>query len=202
MLALLGAAAIAAALTKTTTSTHASGPLLAGLLLFPTLGLAAAPCNSWAARRTSPPPLRQRERTQGHRARRAFAVSAAAGGLVTVLCTIIAAGVVLSAPNHLLHPSHPAGSAASSTPSLSRLDKCPILKEGYRGGCVSLLQAELNADDRANLPVDGTFGPATGEAVRAFQREHGIVPADGIAGPGPRRSSITASHESDPCPPD
>ena len=32
-----------------------SGPLLAGLLLFPTLGLAAAPVNSWAARRAALP---------------------------------------------------------------------------------------------------------------------------------------------------
>jgi hypothetical protein len=46
-LALLGFIAIGAALTKTN---QLSGPLLAGLLLFPTLGLAAAPVNSWAAR--------------------------------------------------------------------------------------------------------------------------------------------------------
>jgi hypothetical protein len=45
-LALLGFIAIGAALTKTN---QLSGPLLAGLLLFPTLGLAAAPVNSWAA---------------------------------------------------------------------------------------------------------------------------------------------------------
>jgi len=181
-LALLGTAAIAAALSKTTTT--ASGPLLAGLLLFPTLGMAAAPCNSWAARRASrPPSLRQRGRTEGRRVRRAFAVGTAAGGLVTVLCAVIAAGVLLSTPNHLLHPSHPTGPARSSAPSPSRLDNCPTLKEGHHGGCVGRLQAELNADDGANLPVDGTFGPATQEAVRTFQHEHDIVPADGIVGP-------------------
>ena len=52
-LALLGFVAIGAALTKTN---QLSGPLLAGLLLFPTLGLAAAPVNSWAARRAALPP--------------------------------------------------------------------------------------------------------------------------------------------------
>ena len=60
-LALLGAAGIAGALTK---ASQLSGLLLAGLLLFPTLGMAAAPCNSWAARRASlPPRLRERRRT-------------------------------------------------------------------------------------------------------------------------------------------
>ena len=51
-LALFGFAAIAGALTRWN---QLSGPLLAGLLLFPTLGLAAAPVNSWAARRAALP---------------------------------------------------------------------------------------------------------------------------------------------------
>src|SRR4029077_17596003 len=55
-----GAPGLAAALSK---APQPSGPLLAGLLLFPTLGMAAAPVNSWAARRASPPPqLRRRPR--------------------------------------------------------------------------------------------------------------------------------------------
>ena len=181
-LALLGAAGIAGALSKATT--QASGPLLAGLLLFPTLGMAAAPCNSWAARRAAlPPQLHERRRTEYRRGRRAFVMGAATGGLVTVLCAVIAAGVLLSAPNHLLHRPYPVGSAPSSTSSPSRLDHCPTLTEGDHGGCVGQMQTELNADDGGNLPVDGTFGPATLQAVKVFQREHGIVPADGIAGP-------------------
>jgi cellulose synthase/poly-beta-1,6-N-acetylglucosamine synthase-like glycosyltransferase len=181
-LALLGAAGIAGALSKTTT--QASGPLLAGLLLVPTLGMAAAPCNSWAARRASlPPQLRERRRTEYRRERRAFAMGAAAGGLVTVLCAMITAGVWLSAPDHLLHRPDPVRPAPSSTPSPARLDNCPTLAAGDHGGCVSQLQAELNAEDGGNLPVDGTFGPATLQAVKAFQHEHDIVPADGIAGP-------------------
>src|SRR4029077_4534494 len=51
-LALLGFIAIGAALTKTN---QRSGPLLAGLLLFPTLGLSAAPVNRWGARRAAVP---------------------------------------------------------------------------------------------------------------------------------------------------
>ena len=51
-LALFGFLGIAGALTKTN---QLSGPLLAVLLLFPTLGMAAAPVNSWAARRAALP---------------------------------------------------------------------------------------------------------------------------------------------------
>src|SRR5262249_56958661 len=79
-LAVLGFAAIAAALTKTN---QLSGPLLAGLLLFPTLGLAAAPVNSWAARRAALPAwLRERRTTEYRRDRRAFAAGMATGGAV------------------------------------------------------------------------------------------------------------------------
>ena len=66
VLALLGMAGIAGALTQTSTL---SGPLLAGLLLVPTLGLAAAPVNGWAARRAALPDwLRERRNTE-YRAR-------------------------------------------------------------------------------------------------------------------------------------
>src|SRR3989475_2279248 len=64
-LALFGFIGIGAALTKTN---QLSGPLLAGLLLFPTLGLAAAPVNSWAARRAALPAwLRDRRTTEFRR---------------------------------------------------------------------------------------------------------------------------------------
>src|SRR6266851_4086360 len=77
-LALFGFAGIAGALTK---ANQLSGPLLAGLLLFPTLGLAAAPVNSWAARRAAlPARLRDRRATEYRRDRRAFAAGMAAGG--------------------------------------------------------------------------------------------------------------------------
>src|SRR6266550_2709278 len=92
-LALLGFIAIGAALTKTN---QLSGPLLAGLLLFPTLGLAAAPVNSWAARKAALPAwLRDRRTTEYRRDRRSFAAGVATGGAVAVLGVAIAAVALL-----------------------------------------------------------------------------------------------------------
>jgi glycosyltransferase involved in cell wall biosynthesis len=136
LLALLGLAGIAAALTR---PTQLSGWLLAALLVFPTLGMAAAPFNSWAARRAAlPAALRARRTTEYRRDRRSFAAGAAAGGLVTVAVVVVAAVVLLLAPSHHFVPgpsltgpssgqhsqpaSHPATSHSatpSSTPSPS-----------------------------------------------------------------------------------
>jgi len=80
ILALFGFIGIGAALTR---ANQLSGPLLAGLLLFPTLGLAAAPVNSWAARRAALPAwLRDRRSTEYRHDRRAFAAGVATGGAV------------------------------------------------------------------------------------------------------------------------
>jgi cellulose synthase/poly-beta-1,6-N-acetylglucosamine synthase-like glycosyltransferase len=101
LLALLGMAAIAGALSRVATA-RLSAPLLAGLLVFPTLGFAAAPFNSWAARRASLPQwLRERRRTEQLRDRRAFAAGAAAGGgIVAVTATVVAALLLFFAPSH------------------------------------------------------------------------------------------------------
>jgi hypothetical protein len=99
-LAAAGAAGIGAALTQ---PTELSGPLLAVLLLFPTLGMAAAPVNSWAAQRaTLPQWLRGRRQTEYRRDRRAFAAGAATGGAVAVLGVVIAALALMLAPSR--HP--------------------------------------------------------------------------------------------------
>jgi len=120
-LALFGFIGIGAALTKTN---QLSGPLLAGLLLFPTLGMAAAPVNSWAARRAALPAwLRDRRTTEYRRDRRAFAAGVATGGAVAVLGVAIAALALLftghpavQTPN-LVGPAR--GSSAPATPSRS-----------------------------------------------------------------------------------
>ena len=120
-LALFGFIGIAAALTK---SNQLSGPLLAALLLFPTLGLAAAPVNSWAARKAALPAwLRDRRTTEYRRDRRAFAAGVAAGGAVAVLGVAIAAVALLftghapvQTPN-LVGPAR--GTSAPATPSRS-----------------------------------------------------------------------------------
>ena len=102
-LALLGVAGIAAALTR---PTQLSGQLLAVLLLFPTLGLAAAPFNSWAAQRaTLPSWLRERRRTEYRRDRQTLTVAAATGGLIAVTGVVIAAIVLFLAPGHVQTPN-------------------------------------------------------------------------------------------------
>ena len=120
-LALFGFAGIAGALTR---YDQLSGPLLAGLLLFPTLGMAAAPVNSWAARRAAlPATLRERRRTEYRRDRRSFAAGVATGGAVAVLGIAIAAVALLftghpaQTPN-LVGPVQSSASAPAS-PSTS-----------------------------------------------------------------------------------
>lgn len=56
-----------------------------------------------------------------------------------------------------------------------------ILKEGSYGHYVELLQQGLNKIG-SHISVDGNFGPATRNAVMAFQSSHGLF-ADGIVGP-------------------
>ncbi len=118
-LALLGLTGIAAALTK---PTQLSDPLLAVLLVMPTAGLAAAPLNSWAARRAAlPATLSARRRSEYLRDRRSFAAGAAAGGLIGVLAVVIAAAALLLGPGHLRVPlPHPAGPAPATGQGSSR----------------------------------------------------------------------------------
>jgi cellulose synthase/poly-beta-1,6-N-acetylglucosamine synthase-like glycosyltransferase len=122
-LALLGLLGIAAALTK---ATQLSGPLLAGLLVLPTVGLIAAPVNSWAAQRAALPlDLRRRRQTEYARDRgRAVAGRAALVGVGGLLATVIAAAVLLGAPGPaptqsppLLPPTHSAPSHQTGHPT-------------------------------------------------------------------------------------
>jgi cellulose synthase/poly-beta-1,6-N-acetylglucosamine synthase-like glycosyltransferase len=97
-LALLGLAGIAGALTR---ANQLGGVLLAALLVFPVLGLAAAPVNSWAAQRAALPAwLRRRRQTEYQRDRRTFAAGAAAGGVVAVAAVAVAAVALMLAPSH------------------------------------------------------------------------------------------------------
>jgi cellulose synthase/poly-beta-1,6-N-acetylglucosamine synthase-like glycosyltransferase len=129
-LALLGAAGIAGALTRTN---QLSGVLLAVLLLFPTLGMAAAPFNSWAAQRaTLPAWLRQRRQTEYRRDRRSFAAGAATGGVIAVLGVVIAAVALMLAPSHhrvqtpnLVGPVQSSTPAATASPSSSSRSSPP-----------------------------------------------------------------------------
>src|SRR6266487_4487468 len=112
-LATLGFAGIVLGLTKATTL---AGPLLAAMLLFPTLGYAAAPFNSWAAQRASLPQwLRDRRRTESERDRRAFAAGAAVGGGVAVLAVVVGALVLLLAPSRHVQTPNLMGPAQGHT---------------------------------------------------------------------------------------
>ena len=122
-LALFGVAGIIGALTR---PTQLSGPLLAALLLFPTLGLAAAPWNSGAARRAALPPwLRERRRTEYRRERSAFAAGLATGGAVAVVgVAALAVALLLTGGRQpvrspsLVGPAR-GGSSAPQTPAPS-----------------------------------------------------------------------------------
>jgi glycosyltransferase involved in cell wall biosynthesis len=117
-LALFGLAGIVGALTKVN---ELSGPLLAALLLVPTLGLAAAPYNSWAARRAALPSwLRDRRRTEDRRDRRAFAAGMATGGAVAVAgVAVLAIALMFTGNRHQVQGPSLVGGAqgARSTPS-------------------------------------------------------------------------------------
>jgi cytoskeletal protein RodZ len=94
------------------------------MLLFPTLGLAAAPVNSWAARRAALPAwLRDRRTTEYRRDRRAFAAGVATGGAVAVLGVAIAAIALLftgHAPEQTPNLVGPARGSNSAPASPSR----------------------------------------------------------------------------------
>ena len=81
----------------------------------------------------------------------------------------------------------PTESAPSSTVGQQMADKIianrrwPTLKLYSKGEWVKVLQAMLNAENKAGLEVDGEFGVFTYSAVNKFQAAHGLE-RDGIVG--------------------
>lgn len=71
-----------------------------------------------------------------------------------------------------------------------------LLRNGSRGGDVSALQSQLNANG-ASLDVDGIFGPLTRLTVKAYQASHGLE-VDGIVGDQTGRSLFDLSGSSIP----
>ena len=72
--------------------------------------------------------------------------------------------------------------AVPSRASSASLTLPTVVGPGDRGGAVRGVQAALVALGLASLTPDADFGPGTGAAVAAFQREHALT-ADGIVGP-------------------
>lgn len=66
------------------------------------------------------------------------------------------------------------------------------LRVGMSGASVTALQNALNVHGGASLIVDGSYGPATAAAVKAFQMAKGLS-ADGVAGPVTQGALQTAS---------
>ena len=165
VLAVLGLAGIGAALTK---PAGLSGPLLAALLVFPTLGMAAAPFNSWAARRAAlPPPLRARRTSEYRRDRRSFAAGAAVGGLATVGAVVIAA-VAGSAGS-------PGSPGTARSPGCGGLAECSVPVAGslarLRGA--ALERQRISGLQQSLQPAED-LTPATAGAGRfALTAEHG-----------------------------
>ena len=143
VLALLGVIGIGCALSR---AAELAGLLLAGLLVFPTLGLAAAPVNSWAAQRAAlPADMREWRTSEWKRTadRRAFVRGAATGGVLTVGAVIVAAVALMltpakhpvqppslvAPPSHQRAPTHQhlrRHSPAPSTPSPSMSSTPPV----------------------------------------------------------------------------
>lgn len=71
----------------------------------------------------------------------------------------------------------------------------PVVQQGYSGRQVTTLQYLLDAHGAA-LTVDGAFGPATHDAVTAFQTRSGLT-ADGIVGPDTWRALIVTTERGD-----
>ena len=87
-----------------------------------------------------------------------------------------------------LDEKKPTESAPSSTVGQQMAAKIvasrrwPTLQLYSKGEWVKVLQAMLNAENKAGLEVDGEFGVFTYSAVNKFQTAHGLE-RDGIVGP-------------------
>jgi peptidoglycan hydrolase-like protein with peptidoglycan-binding domain len=84
--------------------------------------------------------------------------------------------------------------ALSTSTSGSTSGAQSALRKGDRGEAVLALQGRLNAKG-ANLSLDGSFGPSTEKAVRAYQKKAGLT-VDGIAGPKTMKSLTSSSSSS------
>ena len=179
-LAAAGFAGIGLALTR---PTQLSGPLLAALLLFPTLGMAAAPFNSWAAQRaTLPPWLRERRRTEYRRDRRAFATGAATGGAVAVLGVLIAALALMLAPSH--HPVQP--------PSLTGpvQGRTPAATPSHQASTAPATPSSPAASASPTaVPTSATASPSAPATPTATPTGSATAPGSPTASPSPTAST-------------
>lgn len=96
-------------------------------------------------------------------------------------------------------PSAPSAGAASSVDGISS-DPSTWLRTGTSGPAVEDLQKKLAAAGFDPGPLDGSFGPKTQAAVRAYQTAKGLG-VDGIVGPETRASLLAQPGPVDPTKP-
>jgi Glycosyltransferase like family 2 len=166
-LALLGVAGIVVGISN---AGQSSGALLAGLLLVPTLGFAAAPFNSLAAQRaTLPEDLRQRRRTEWLRTApvlRRAAVGAGAGaavaGAVALVAVLLAPTPRPVRPPGLLGPARGEASpvAATSTDS-STPAPSPTAGTATATGSTGTTSTSTGTDPGTAVPTGTDTGTAT-----------------------------------------
>jgi hypothetical protein len=115
--------------------------------------------------------------------------AAAAGVLALVVLLIgLAAGGVFSSgnpstapPSTAPEPATTAGGSTQPAPSTAVKGPTTTLKPGDTGTQVTALQRALATLGHSPGKPDGTYGPATEQAVAAFQKANNLT-ADGIVG--------------------
>lgn len=103
--------------------------------------------------------------------------------------TVIANGGAVCKKKYLLTNSKIAGYGRPKYDVVAKnpyTEPTTTLKSGAKGEGVKWLQWELNQSG-AKLTIDGSFGPATLAAVKAYQKSHNLT-VDGIVGPATRKS--------------
>jgi peptidoglycan hydrolase-like protein with peptidoglycan-binding domain len=100
--------------------------------------------------------------------------------LAALSSSTLGLGVLAAAPHTFAaSPVNPPTAARHAAHTV----RCLVLVQGDRGPAVARLQADLERLGYTMTgPVDGIFGPKTASGVRAFQRDHGLVP-NGIVTP-------------------
>jgi hypothetical protein len=108
------------------------------------------------------------------------------GAMVSLLALPLAASTVIALPTAASATAASCAQYSFRNPYLGFSTVIPTatLANGSSGPCVVILQQDLNFVIRANLAVDGRFGPKTFAAVETYQGKNLACTrgVDGIAG--------------------
>jgi cellulose synthase/poly-beta-1,6-N-acetylglucosamine synthase-like glycosyltransferase len=174
LLAILGMVGIAISLTRLDTYT---GPMLAALLVAPTLGMAAAPANSVAAQRALlPPELAARRRSEWQRDRHAIIAGTTAGltsfaaiALVALAAALLTAPSPQFPPPPLIRPHDPApgtsGTPSTPAPASPAPSAIPSPGSGSAPGSSGPAPNETSAPSAPSSAPRSTTAPAESPAA-------------------------------------